>query len=324
MDDLRDARERASRLRGKRWRMAVRVRAVIASLAVLIASARGAAQAPASVPSRTHVVMLGTGNPNADPERFGPATAIIVDSSVYLVDAGVGVVRRWAAAIRAHQLRFNVWDMRRLFITHLHSDHTLGYPDLILSSWTLENVQKEPLRVYGPVGTVAMTDGLIAAYSEDIHVRTSEGGERASSAAPKLQVHEIQPGVVYRDSLVTVTAFRVHHGTWANAFGFRFQTPDKDIVISGDAAPPSAIPAQCRQCDILIHEGGIFRRATESEYQRHFHSSMEDVLDIAKISRPKLLVLYHQRSGPNEEALRFLTARYEGRVAVAKDLDEFP
>ena len=95
-------------------------------------------------------------------------------------------------------------------------------------------------------------------------------------------------------------------------------------MISGDAAPPSAIPAQCKQCDILIHEGGIFHRATESEYQRHFHSSMEDVLDIAKLSRPKLLVLSHQRSGPNEEALRFLTAGYEGRVVVAKDLDEFP
>ena len=208
-----EARSRASSLQGARWRMAGRARAMIASIAVLFASARAAAQAPAAFLSRTHVVMLGTGNPNADPDRFGPATAIIVDSSVYLVDAGVGVVRRWAGAIRAHQLHFNVWDMRRLFITHLHSDHTLGYPDLILSSWTLENVQKEPLRVYGPLGTVAMTDRLIAAYTEDIRVRTTEGGERAASAAPKLQVHEIQPGVVYRDSLVTVTAFRVHHGT---------------------------------------------------------------------------------------------------------------
>lgn len=297
---------------------------VIASFSALIASTASPAQAPSPPPSRTRVVMLGTGNPFADPDRFGPATAIIVDSTVYLVDAGVGVVRRWAAAIRAHELRFNVWDMRRLFITHLHSDHTLGYPDLILSSWTLEDEQKAPLRVYGPVGTMAMTDHLLRAYSEDIRIRTSNGGERAASPAPRVRVREIHPGVVYRDSLVTVTAFRVHHGTWTHAFGYRFQTPDMDIVISGDAAPPSAIPAQCKQCDILIHEGGIFHRATESEYQRQLHTSMEDLLDIAKVSRPKLLVLYHQRPGPNEEALKLLAAGYHGRVVVAKDLDLFP
>jgi ribonuclease BN (tRNA processing enzyme) len=155
------------------------VRVVIASIGVLAvstASPASVAQAPAPPSSRTHVVMLGTGNPNADPDRFGPATAIIVDSSVYLVDAGVGVVRRWTAAIRAHDLHFNAWDMRRLFITHLHSDHTLGYPDLILSSWTLESPQREPLRVYGPRGTRAMTDHLLAAYVEDIDIRTRDGG----------------------------------------------------------------------------------------------------------------------------------------------------
>lgn len=300
------------------------LRAAIALMSVFIVSSVTSAQAPSPPRSRTRVVMLGTGNPNADPDRYGPATAIIVDSSVYLVDAGVGVVRRWAAAIRAHQLHFNVWDMRRLFITHLHSDHTLGYPHLMLSSWTLENPQREPLRVYGPEGTAAMTHHLLAAYSEDIRVRTADAGERAASPGPRAQAHEIHPGVVYRDSLVTVTAFRVHHGTWPNAFGFRFQTPDKVIVISGDAAPPSAIPSQCNQCDILIHEGGISHRATESEYQRQFHTSMEDLLDVAKASRPKLLVLYHQRPGPNAEALRFLAAGYGGRVVVAKDLDLFP
>lgn len=302
----------------------MRLSVTVASIGVLLAGSAPAAQQPPPPPSRTRIVMLGTGNPFPDPDRFGPATAIIVDSTVYLVDAGVGVVRRWAAAIRTHGLHFNVWDMRRLFITHLDSDHTLGYPDLILSSWTIEDVQVEPLRVYGPTGTAAMTHHLLAAYAEDIRVRTSNGGERASSPAPRVQVHEIDPGIVYRDALVTVTAFRVHHGTWKNAFGYRFQTPDKDIVISGDAAPPSAIPAQCKRCDILIHERGISHRAAAGEYQRQFHTSMEDLLAVAKLSRPTLLVLYHQRPGPNEEALDFLAKGYDGRVVVAKDLDVFP
>ena len=281
-----------------------------------------AAQTPRTPHSRTRVVMLGTGNPNADPDRFGPATVIIVDSTAYLVDAGVGVVRRWAAAIRAGVGPFKPWSLRRLFVTHLHSDHTLGYADLILSSWTIEQGEPQPLRVYGPSGIRAMTEHLLAAYAEDIRIRTSDNGERARSAGPGVDVHEITPGVVYQDSLVTVTAFPVHHGTWKQAFGFRFHTPDKDIVISGDAAPPSAIPAQCHGCDILIHEGANFHRGV-SAYQDEFHTSMEELVNVARASRPKLLVLYHQRPGLNAAGLEFIRARYDGKVVVANDLNVF-
>jgi ribonuclease Z len=297
------------------------VRFTIALIITLAAPGLSHAQTPLS---RTRVVMLGTGNPNADPDRFGPATVIIVDSTAYLVDAGVGVVRRWAAAIRAHALPFKAWDLQKLFVTHLHSDHTLGYADLIFSPWTLAGSRRELLRVYGPVGIRAMTDHLLAAYAEDIAVRIGSEGDISRSRGPQVDVHEIQPGVVYHDSLVTVTAFRVHHGTWQQAFGFRFQTPDKDIVISGDAASPSVIPDQCHSCDILIHEGGMWHRDAATAYQRDFHTSMEDLLAIAQQARPKLLVLYHQRPGPNEAGLQFIKAGYDGRVVVAKDLDIFP
>jgi ribonuclease BN (tRNA processing enzyme) len=297
-------------------------RALLVMLGVVTVVGSPAAQAPRTPHSRTRVVMLGTGNPNADPDRFGPATVIIVDSTAYLVDAGVGVVRRWAAAIRGGAGPLKPWSLRRLFVTHLHSDHTLGYADLIFSSWTLEQGEPQPLRVYGPTGIRAMTEHLLAAYAEDIRIRTGAGGERERSAGPQVDVHEIAPGVVYRDSLVTVTAFRVHHGTWEQAFGFRFQTPDKDIVISGDAAPPSAIPAQCHGCDILIHEGAIFHSGV-SAYQDEFHTSMEELVEVAKASRPKLLVLYHQRPGPNAAGLEFIKSRYDGRVVVANDLDVF-
>jgi hypothetical protein len=183
--------------------------------------------------------MLGTGNPAADPDRFGPATVIIVDSTAYLVDCGVGVIRRWAAAIRAGATGFHISDLRRVFVTHLHSDHTLCYADLILSSWTLGGSQREPIQVFGPEGIQSMTDHLLAAYAVDIRIRSGVGGELAGAPPPRVKVQEIEAGVVYRDSLVTVTAFAVHPGTFCHAFGYRFQTPDKDIVISGDAAPLS-------------------------------------------------------------------------------------
>jgi ribonuclease BN (tRNA processing enzyme) len=283
------------------------------------------AQAASHRSSRTRVVMLGTGTPSADPDRFGPATVIIVDSTPYLVDFGVGVVRRWAAALRARVAPLNVWDLKTAFLTHLHSDHTLGFSELIFTSWTLEKGPRRPLEVYGPEGLGAMTGHLLAAYAADIRIRTDSGGELAGSPPPAVRVHEIQPGVIYRDSLVTVTAFLVHHGTWPQAFGYRFQTPDKDIVISGDAGPPSTIPAQCHQCDILIHEGGYVnaRMGAFGPYQRSFHTSADELAAIANQSHPKLLVLYHQPSGEEAERLNAIRARYRGAVVVAKDLDVF-
>jgi len=272
--------------------------------------------------SRTRIIMLGTGNPVDDPDRFGPATVIQVDSTAYLIDCGVGVVRRLAAARQAGATTLRSWQLHRLFITHLHSDHTLGYPDLILSPWTLGE-SRQSLQVFGPGGTRAMTDHLLAAYAEDIGIRSGAGGDAPGVAPPRVDVHEIAPGVVYRDSLVTVTAFAVHHGTWPQAFGYRFQTPDRDIVISGDAAPPSAIPAQCRGCDVLIHEGGNFHRDSTDAYRRAFHTSMEDMLEIVRVARPKLLILYHQRPGNNEAGLQFIQHGYDGRVVVAKDLDVY-
>jgi ribonuclease Z len=295
---------------------------VAASLASVAAAQTRSSAVAAS--SRTRVFMLGTGNPNADPDRFGPATVILVDTTAYLVDCGAGVVRRWAAAGRANEGVPKPWTLRRLFITHLHSDHTVGFADLIFSSWTLAPPDQPPLRVFGPRGTRAMTDHLLAAYVEDIRVRTGAGGERARTGGPQVDVQEIAPGVIYQDSLVRVTAFPVHHGTFfPQSFGFRFQTPDRDIVISGDTGPPSTIPEQCRGCDILIHEGGFFHRDGSTEYRRSFHTSMEDIVEVARAARPKLLVLYHLPPGDNAAGLQFIRAAYPGRVVVGKDLDVF-
>ena len=240
--------------------------------------------------------MLGTGTPAADPDRFGSAVVVLVDSTPYLFDIGVGVRRRWAAAIAEPGASpRDPSSLRTAFVTHLHSDHTLGYPDLILSSWTLEQGPHRPLEVYGPKGLKAMTDHLLAAYAEDIAIRTGDEGERAEQAPPVVHVHEIGAGVVYRDSLVTVTAFTVHHGTWKQAFGYRVQTPDRVIVLSGDAGPPSEIAGQCQGCDMLLHEGGFRLTAEANPYYLKFHTTTEDLARIAAAARPKLLVLYHQR-----------------------------
>lgn len=309
---------------GSQVRMAIRA-AAIGVLALSAAStARLCAQAPIAY-GRTRVVMLGTGAPPADPDRFGPAVVVIVDATPYLFDIGVGVMRRWSAALGMGIVPAGASALRTAFVTHLHSDHTLGYADLIFTSWTLEGPQHAPLDVYGPGGLQQMTDHLIAAYAEDIAVRTGRGGEHQGEAGPVVRVHEIGPGVIYRDSLVTVTAFLEHHGSWAQAFGFRITTPDKDIVLSGDTGPPSGVLGQCHGCDLLLHEGGTVLDEDATPYFKHFHTTVEDLAAIAKATRPKLLVLYHQRpDGPAaERSYARLRALYAGPFVVARDLDVY-
>ena len=108
------------------------------------------------------IVLLGTGTPNADPARSGPSVAIVANGCPYLVDFGPGVVRRAAAACQAGIQGLAVERLNRAFLTHLHSDHTAGYPDLILTPWVLK--RDEPLHAYGPAGLGEMTDHILAAY----------------------------------------------------------------------------------------------------------------------------------------------------------------
>lgn len=279
--------------------------------------------------SRTRLVLLGTGTPNADPDRHGSATAVVVEGVPYLVDFGPGVVRRAARARRDRGIEaLAVRNLRIAFLTHLHSDHTVGYPDLILTPWVLE--REEPLEVYGPPGLAAMTEHILAAYGADIELRLN-GLEPTSSPGWRVNVHEVEPGPIYRDGRVRVIAFRVPHGNWEHAYGYRFETPDRTIVISGDTGPFPKIAEICDGCDVLVHEvysqAGWERR--EPEWQRYhaaFHTSAVELAGIALRARPGLLVLYHQLlwgSTPEGLVAEIRAAGYEGPIAYGHDLDVY-
>ena len=276
---------------------------------------------------RTQVVLLGTGTPNADPERSGPAVAIVVDGTPYLIDLGPGVVRRAAAARRDGVEGLAVSKLRTAFITHLHSDHTLGYADFIFTPWVLE--RDVPAEVFGPPGLRAMTDHLVAAYEADIRVRLN-GLEPANSDGYKVNVHEIEPGLVYEDENVRVTAFAVDHGAWEQAFGYRFETPDRTIVVSGDTRPTDSIVEACRRCDILIHEvysqAGFERR--EPVWQRYHASSHTSSLELGAIAvraQPGVLVLYHQLlwGATPEQLVAEIRSVWDGEIVYGNDLDTF-
>lgn len=295
-------------------------KSLIVAVNLLLAATASLAQ------PRTRVVMLGTGTPNADPDRFGPSVAVVVDDASYLVDFGAGVVRRAAAAERGGVTSLNASKLKRAFATHLHSDHTLGLADLIFTPWILE--RETPLDLYGPRGLRAMAKHIVAAYDADLRVRT-RGGEPPHKHDPRrVNVHEVKPGVVYRDRLITVTAFAVSHGAWTQAFGYRFQTPDRTIVISGDTGPDSKIDEQCRGCDVLVHEvyseAGFAKRPPEwQRYHSRYHTSSRELAAIASRAQPKLLVLYHQLiwSSTEDALLQEVRSAYAGKVVSAHDLD---
>lgn len=277
--------------------------------------------------AQTRVVLLGTGTPNADPERFGPSLAIVVNNTPYVVDCGPGVVRRCAAAEKMGIKGLNVTKLNRLFITHLHSDHTSGLSDFIFTPAVLE--RKEQLQVFGPKGTKHMTKHLLKAYQEDIDIRVN-GLEHGDQNAYKVKTTEIAEGVVYRDSNVTVKAFKVNHGSWKEAYGFRFETADKVIVVSGDCTYSENLIKNSKDCDILIHEvysqeGFNGRTQQWQAYHSQFHTSTKQLAEIANIVKPKLLLLTHQLiwTSTEEKMVQEITNDYKGKVISGHDLDIF-
>lgn len=233
----------------------------------------------------TQIVLLGTGSSRPAPERAGRATAIVVGRQAYLIDFGPGVVQRAGIAHRKGIAGLDPAALTRAFVTNLQSAHTAGYPDLVFTPVG----RKAPLEVYGPPGIRRMTENVLAAWADEAEGR-------------RVNVHEIAPGVVYRDDKVTVTAF---------TGGYRFQSADRRIVIAGETSPSEAVVGQCNGCDVLIHEVST--------------QSVGQVGEVATRARPELLVLHQlgdasDRSGDNK-LTSDMRAVYRGRFLIGHDLD---
>jgi len=292
----------------------------------------GAQSGEALRPSgRTTVVTLGTGTPIPDPDRLGPATAIVVDSVAYLFDAGAGVVRSAAAAGRSGVAAFvgrlpgsqPAPRFAAIFLTHLHSDHTLGLADAIFTPWIQGAV--DPVEVIGPPGTVALVRGILEGNAEDIRVRVASPGG-PSHDGWRAAAREVEPGVVYRDARITVRAFRVPHEDFAAAYGYRIDTPDRSIVISGDTRESPAVAQACDGCDVLVHEvyadsGFTTVPPLRQRYHASAHTSATGVGRIATQGRAKMVVLTHLLLFGASEAqlLREIRSTYAGNVVVARD-----
>jgi len=279
----------------------------------------------------TRLVILGSGNPNPSPSQSGCSLAIVVFDTPYIIDFGPGLIRKAAAMSPAFGGKIKgleVKNIKRAFLTHLHSDHTTGYPDLILTPWVMG--RDEPLEVYGPEGINKMTENILDAYREDISYRLY-GSEPANNQGWRVNSHEfIKEGVIYKDKNIKVEAFPVPHGTWPNSWGFRFTTPDKIIVISGDTRPSEKITEYAKDADILVHE--VYSKKgfdTKSEswkaYHSEQHTSTYELGEIAAKTNPQLIVLYHILFwGASEQELTDeIATKYKGKVNAGRDLDVY-
>lgn len=277
--------------------------------------------------ANTKLLILGSGTPNPDPERNGSAYAIVTNGKSYLVDFGPGVIRRASAFSPSWGGEFESMEIQNLnyaFLTHLHSDHSAGLADLILSPWVLE--RKEPLNLFGPRGLKRMADKITDAYQIDIDYRIN-GSQPSNLEGYKTKVTEITEGIIYEDKYISVEAFENNHGDFKNSFGFVFTTIDKKIVISGDTAYSQKVIEKSKEADILVHEvyseKGFKEKTKDWQiYHKAHHTSAPDVGKIASVSKPKKLVLSHILFWGNskESIVEEVRSNFDGEVIIAEDL----
>ena len=274
--------------------------------------------------SKTIFVMLGTGTPNCTAGRSQQSSAVVVDDQAYLIDCGAGTLYRAAEAHAKGVPGFDLKQLRHIFLTHLHPDHTTGLAAMIIAPWVKDRT--EPLHVYGPAGTKAMCDHLLAAYQIGIH-------EHANGVAPLddnglVVAHEYEEGPIYQDNKVAVSAFRVKH-SFLNAFGLKFVTADKVIVHSGDTCFVPQMIEQARSCDILVHE--VYSQAALEQrepgwkhYHETVHTSSHEVARIGNEARPGLIILNHYMTWnkvPDAAILDEIRISYDGDVVLGRDLE---
>jgi len=274
------------------------------------------ASAATQQPPVLQLVLLGTGYPYPSAERAGPSCAVIAGGKLFIVDAGRGVGMRLAAA-------GNPWNsIEAVFLTHLHSDHIDGLPDLFHSTW--EFGKGEPFQLYGPKGTQSVADGILQFYGPDILIRR-DLTEKLSPEGAQIKAHEIQEGVVYEaPKEVKITAFRVDHQPVEQAFGYRFDAGKHSIVISGDTRPSPNLIRFAEGADILVHEAYV-RRSSASGARwsiYDYHTSAKEAGETAAKAKVKTLVLTHliPANATEQDFLDEARKAFTGKIVVGRDL----
>jgi ribonuclease Z len=297
--------------------------AAIAALATLLSAGISAAHA-----ADLKVTLLGTGTPTPRLANFSASTLVEAGTERLLFDFGRG------STIRLFQKKIPLGSITAGFITHLHSDHVVGLPDMWLSGWigTPWASRKTPMVIYGPAGTVAMTQNLTKAFSADIAIR--EDDEHLPPAGIAFDAHDIVPGPVYEKNGVKVSAIEVHHGDKIKpAFGYVIEYDGKKVVLSGDTKYDENVANAAKGADLLVHEVAVIDPQLVKNYPSYrdieaHHSSPEDAGRIFSLARPKLAVYSHivfatvepVQEIPNDALVARTATTYDGPLVIGTDL----
>ena len=290
----------------------------------------------------TKVLMLGTGNPLPYPHRSGPSIAVIVNAIPYIFDAGDGV---WHAMgkempyfsksrVKGFSLKNDA--ANKLFITHLHSDHTFGMPAFILGGWTLGGTEAK--NIYGPPGTRELVEGILLAYRRDIDYRVYSPTQKNDSGW-RATTHEIdKEGLAFEDNNVKVYAYKACHGLWPFPISYRVQTPDRIIAISGDTtADCDGIRKAGDKADILLIEGITYTGPVKGkdvwpqnktipvpQQKAIMHSTTKEIAALANEVKTKLLITYHEQNytkNPHQMEEELRRFGWQGKYISARDGD---
>jgi ribonuclease Z len=278
------------------------------------------------------VTLLGTGTPTPRLSSFSASTLVEAGGEKLLFDIGRG------STIRLYQMRIPLGAINAHFLTHLHSDHIVGLPDMWLSGWlaTPWGTRKSPMVIFGPKGTLEMTGNLTKAFAEDTKIRTAD--EHLAPDGIAFAATDIQPGIVYDKNGVKVTAIEVNHGELIRpAYGYVVEFDGKKIVLSGDTKYDERIAAAASNADLLVHEVAVIEPAllenpafAYRDIEAH-HTSPEEAGRIFSQSRPKLAVFSHivyatvkpVPDVPEDMLVQRTRTTYSGPLLVGRDLMSF-
>jgi ribonuclease Z len=284
----------------------------------------------AVAPDEFRVTLLGTGSPAPVMRRFGPGVLVQAGGKTLLIDCGRGTTQR----LMQSGLRLGQVDA--LFLTHLHSDHIVGIPDLWLTGWLETNYaqRKGPFVVYGPVGTQGMMDGLVKAYDWDIQARIAD--QDLKPANIRAVVSEFKPGVIYDQGGVKVTAIEVDHGELLKpAFGFRVDYDGRSVTISGDTRFSENLIDKGMGTDLLIHQVAAVQEALLAspvfKVILSHHTRPEEAGTVFNRVKPKLAVYYHFvllgtpaiPAVTEKQVLEMTRKTYSGPLLIGEDLMAF-
>ena len=265
------------------------------------------------------VTILASGTPRVNIDRFSQSILIEHKNDKFLFDAGRG------ALLRLNQSRILPNEIENIFFTHLHSDHILGFSDILMTGWVYH--RQKPLNIFGPPGTINFVDSTIRSFEEDIKVR-SLPPESLNVENLKSNIEIIYDDFTYNKNGLTIETFAVKHEPFTYAFGFKIFNSKYCMVISGDTTYSEQVIEKTKNCDLLIHEIAHASEHTLEKYPKakgviSYHTDASQVSKIINTVKPRLTILNHVLSldgSSDEQILNEIKKNTKHKVLIAKDL----